>query len=144
SRGVLLVWLLCGLGLPAPAQVLEHLRALAGTRFPVGDPAVTVTNHAGLAIDGPKDIAVADIDGDGNQDFAASDKDGSVTVYFGKGDGTFSAPLYLRTWTTAPRDAQGYSITNYVTNACTSIWTNNWMSNGVPQTNWSAVCVPGT
>ncbi|HMC27556.1 MAG TPA: FG-GAP-like repeat-containing protein, partial [Verrucomicrobiae bacterium] len=145
SRGVLLVSLVFGLGLlPASAQVLDHLRALAGTRFTVGDPSITVTNHSGLALDGPKDIAVADLDGDGNQDFAASDKDGSVTVYFGKGDGTFSAPLYLRTWTTAPRDAHGYSITNYVTNACTSIWTNNWMSNGVPQTNWSAVCVPGT
>ncbi|PYX64731.1 MAG: hypothetical protein DMG78_30310, partial [Acidobacteria bacterium] len=125
------------------AQVLDHLRALTVARLPVGDPSVTVTNAVGQSTDGPKDIAVADLDGDGNQDFAVSDKDGSVTVYFGKGDGTFSTPLHLRTWTNAPHDARGFSITNYVTNICTSVWTNSWMSNGAPQTNWSTVCVPG-
>jgi hypothetical protein len=136
------LWL--GVGLcSANAQVLDHLRALTGTRFPVGDPSVTVSNINGLPTDGPKDIAIADLDGDGKRDFAASDKDGSITVYFGQGDGTFGAPLHLRTWTTAPADPGGFSVTNYVTNYCNWVWTNNWESNGIIQTNWSMACIPG-
>src|SRR6185369_8646822 len=128
---------------PVEAQLLDHVRALGGSRFPVGDPSVTVTNIYGLPQDGPKDVAVADLDGDGSLDFAASDKDGSVTVYFGQGNGKFDPPLHLRTWTTAPRDWTGYSVTTYVTNTCTSVWTNLWVSNGVTQTTWTWDCVPG-
>src|ERR1043165_1980885 len=128
---------------PVEAQLLDHVRALGGSRFPVGDPFVTVTNIVGLPQDGPKDVAVADLDGDGNLDFAASDKDGSVTVYFGQGNGKFDPPLYLRTWTTAPHDWAGYSVTTYITNTCTSVWTNLWVSNGVTQTTWTWDCVPG-
>jgi hypothetical protein len=79
---------------PAHGQLLGHLRALGGTRYPVGDPTLTVTNAFGREEDGPKDIAVADLDGDGKADFAAANKDGSVTVYFGTGDGRFGAPTH--------------------------------------------------
>ena len=95
--------LLCG-GPPARAQLFENLRALGGQRLPVGDPSVTSTNLNGDTVDGPKDIAVADLDGDGTPDLAASDKDGSVTLYFGVGDGTFAGAQHLRTWTTVPGD----------------------------------------
>src|SRR5688572_6792720 len=105
--------------LSVQAQLLDHLRALAETRYPVGDPSVIITNTYGALFDGPKDIAVADLDGDGNRDIAASDKDGSVTIFYGSGDATFGSALYLRTWTNAPRDAAGFSITNYFTNSCT-------------------------
>ena len=142
-RLFLLVCVALGSGLSASAQFLDHLRALSVARFPIGDPAVTVSNIYGLPQDGPKDIAVADLDGDGTADFAGSDKDGSITVYFGNGDGTFTAPLYLRTWTTAPADLRGFVATNYTTN-CTQVYTNYWESNGVTQTNWAWVCLPGS
>jgi len=141
SRFLLLSALAALSDLSASAQVLEHARALGDTRFPVGDPAVTITNMFGGAEDGPKDVAIADLDNDGHLDFAASDKDGSVTVYFGKGDGKFSVPLHLRTWVGSPRDAAGYSVTNYTTNTCVSVWTNIW-GNGNP-TNWGWTCIPG-
>ena len=127
---------------PASAQLFDNLRALS-SRLRVGDPAVTVTNVSGQSLEGPKDIAVADLDGDGRQDFAAAGKDGSATVYFGGGDGTFSTPLNLRTWTNAPADSNGLLLTLYVTNLCTSTWTNSWMDNGTNNTNWAWVCVPG-
>ena len=127
----------------ATTQLFDHLRALADTRYPVGDPAVTVTNRAGESLEGPKDIAVADLDGDGKQDFAAANKDGSVTVYFGAGDGTFSVPLHLRTWINAPTDATGLFLTVYATNSCTSVWTNSWTDHGTNNTNWAWVCLPG-
>src|SRR5881392_4199374 len=73
----------------ASAQLFDNLRALAGTRYSVGDPTLTATNNNGEEIEGPKDIAVADLDGDGKPDFAASNKDGSVTLRYGVGDGTF-------------------------------------------------------
>ena len=128
---------------PATTQLFDHLRALTVARLPVGDPAVMVTNLYGQSLEGPKDIAVADLDGDGRQDFAAANKDGSVTVYFGAGDGTFSAPLHLRTWTNAPADAHGLFVSSYYTNSCVSVWTNSWLDHGTNNTNWAWVCVPG-
>ena len=104
-------------GWSAEAQLFENLRALGGQRLPVGDPSVTSTNLNGVAVDGPKDIAVADLDGDGTPDLAASDKDGSVTLYFGVGDGTFAGAQHLRTWTTVPADLQTLYFTNYYTNS---------------------------
>src|SRR5947208_2281699 len=100
--GILLGFTLLGGDLAsAQSPLFDHLRAFAQGRLPVGDPASVVTNNYGGDLDGPKDVAVADLDGDGHQDFAAAGKDGSITVYFGLGDGSFDAPLYLRTWTTA-------------------------------------------
>jgi hypothetical protein len=131
-------------GMPAHSQLLDHLRALSGTRYPVGDPSVTVTNRFGDPEDGPKDIAVADLDGDGKADFAASNKDGSVTVYFGLGDGTFASALHLRTWTNAPADANGIVLTELHTNTCMLVLTNSWEQGGTNNTNWTWVCVPGT
>ncbi len=127
----------------AQAQILDHLRALSFGRYPVGDPAITLTNGVGGEIEGPKDIAVADLDGDGKPDFAASNKDGSVTVYFGRGDGNFDPPLHLRTWAEVPADLHGTFVTNYVTNSCIYVLTNSWDDHGVLNTNWTTVCVPG-
>ena len=72
----------------ATAQVLSHLQALV-QRLPVGNPVVA------SATDGPKGIACADLDQDGTNDLAIANTDGSVTVYFAKGDGSFSLPLHL-------------------------------------------------
>src|SRR5436189_4335432 len=85
---------------PASAQLFDNLRSLAGTRYSVGDPALSPTNSAGDEVEGPKDIAVADLDGDGKSDFAASNKDGSVTVRYGIGDGTFGPSQHLHTYVT--------------------------------------------
>src|SRR5215207_2991634 len=63
---------------PAHGQLFDNLRALGGLRLSVGDPQITLTNRLGDILDGPKDIAAADLDGDGNADLVASDKDGSV------------------------------------------------------------------
>src|SRR5258706_10760728 len=128
---------------PAHAQLFDHLRALSAARYPVGDPSVTATNVQGSEVEGPKDIAVADLDDDGKPDFAASNKDGSVTVYFGRGDGTFNPPLHLRTWADVPADLHGISVTNYVTNSCLYVSTNSWTDHGSINTNWTTVCVPG-
>jgi len=130
-------------GLFARAQLLDHLEMLGGSRYPVGDPSVTVTNIHGQDVEGPKDIAVADLDGDGKADFAAASKDGSVTLYFGAGDGTFSPPSHLRTWMNAPADQGGLFFTRYVTNTCIQGWTNSWIDHGTNNTNWTWVCVPG-
>jgi hypothetical protein len=130
------------LGRAATTQLFDHLRALTVARYPVGDPAVSVANIFGSSVEGPKDIAVADLDGDGKQDFAAANKDGSVTVYFGAGDGSFGPRLNLRTWTNAPADAQGLFITSYFTNTCTSVWTNSWIDHGTNNTNWAWICLP--
>ena len=43
------------------AQLFENLRALGGTRYPVGDPSLMLTNLSGDELTGPKDVAVADL-----------------------------------------------------------------------------------
>jgi len=43
------------------SQLFENLQSLAGLRYPVGDPALTSTNSSGDEIEGPKDIAVAEL-----------------------------------------------------------------------------------
>ncbi len=103
-------------GLFAHAQLFENLKALGGSRYPVGDPSVNVTNIFGESVEGPKDVAVADLDGDGLPDLAASNKDGSVTVRFGLGDGKFGDADHLRTWQTVPLDLQSFYFTNLFTN----------------------------
>ncbi len=117
-RAVLAVLLLTagfGAGI-ARAQLFDNLRALGGLRYSVGDPNLTLTNEVGAVIDGPKDVAAADLDGDGNADLVASDKDGSVTVGFGLGDGTFGPARILRAWVGAPLDAGRFAITNVTSN----------------------------
>src|SRR6478672_6931960 len=97
ARSLILVTaLVLWTGQTAEAQLLEHLEAITlGTRLPVGDPAISPTN----GLDGPKDIVVADFDGDGKPDLAVSNKDGSVTIYYGKGDSKFDGPVHLHTGT---------------------------------------------
>jgi hypothetical protein len=63
------------------------------TRLHAGDPDITATT----SVDGPKDIVVADLNGDGLADIALSNVDGTVTVYFSLGDGHFTEPLHLHT-----------------------------------------------
>ena len=101
---------------PASAQLFDNLRALGGTRYAVGDPALVVTNLYGQRVDGPKDVAVGDLDNDGYQDFAAANKDGTVTVRFNNRDGTFGLPLHLHTVTNGPSDLRCFYTTNYFTN----------------------------
>ena len=101
---------------PARAQLFDNLRALGGTRYPVGDPALVVTNLQGERVTGPKDIAVSDLDGDGRADFAAANKDGTVTVRFNTGEGAFGPPLHLHTVTNGPLDLHPFYFTNYYTN----------------------------
>jgi len=131
---------------PGSSQLFENLQSLAGLRYPVGDPALISTNVYGAEIEGPKDIAVADLDGDGKPDFAASNKDGSVTVRYGVGDGTFSAAQHLRTFVTTPTDAGTRYLTNTYTNVvCNYVLTNVVSTNfasGVPLlwTNAQWVC----
>ncbi len=76
----------------ARGQLFDNLKAF-GNRLSVGDPSVGSLQRA----DGPKGIAVADLDGDGRPDIAVSDLDGTITVYFGETGGKFSPPLYLHT-----------------------------------------------
>lgn len=124
----------------APAQLFDNLRSLAGPRYAVGDPALSSTNGSGSEIEGPKDIAVDDLDGDGKPDFAASNKDGSVTLRYGVGDGTFSEPQHLHTFVTAPSDANTLYFTNYYTNViCQYVWTNGLATNFAvsPPTVWT-------
>ncbi|PYJ02743.1 MAG: hypothetical protein DME25_15400 [Verrucomicrobia bacterium] len=97
--GGLLLWLTLSAGPEVSAAdtfLFDNLRALS-SRLPVGDPSLTPTNSNGQILDGPKDIAVADLDGDGLADFAVANKDGSVTVYFGLGGAQFSPPTHLHT-----------------------------------------------
>src|SRR5437870_13865398 len=89
-------------GVPLQAQLFENLRALGGSRYSVGDPALVSTNLEGSPVDGPKDVAVADLDNDGHLDLIASDKEVTVTVRYGDGAGAFGDPTYLRTWVTTP------------------------------------------
>jgi hypothetical protein len=100
-------------------------------------------------VEGPKDIAVADLDADGKPDFAASDKEGSLTLRFGVGDGTFGEPLYLRTYTNTPADLKNFYFTNYSTNlVCNYVQTNvvvtNFFTSPAPpviRTNLQWVCM---
>jgi hypothetical protein len=80
----------------ADTLLFDNLRAF-GTRLDVGDPALSPTNAGGRIIDGPKDIAVADLDGNSRPDLAVANKDGSVTVYYGLGGGEFGPPTHLHT-----------------------------------------------
>lgn len=98
------------------AQLFDNLRVLGGTRYAVGDPAVTTTNRFGEVLEGPKEIAVADLDGDDVPDLAVSNKDGSVTLRYGDGDGSFGPAEHLRTWVTAPLDLHAFYFTNVYTN----------------------------
>ncbi len=116
-NGLVLIVATLGFGLGyGHAQLFDNLRALAGSRYPVGDPQLTVTNLHGEPVVGPKDIAVADLDGDGKPDFAVANKDGTVTVYFGVGDGTFSDERHLRTRQELPLDLQRFWFINIYTN----------------------------
>src|SRR3954468_21099649 len=76
----------------ANAQLFSNLQAL-GTRLKAGDPAVLATPSP----EGPKGIATADFDGDNHPDLAICNTDGTITVYFGSGNGQFSAPTHLQT-----------------------------------------------
>src|SRR5437667_2311444 len=97
ARGLVLAGLAAALNVGAADTLLfDNLRGFS-TRLPVGDPALAPTNSGGQILDGPKDIAVADLDGDGLPDFAVANKDGSVTVYFGLGNAQFSPPIHLHT-----------------------------------------------
>src|SRR6266542_1497398 len=98
------------------AQLFDNHRALAGSRYPVGDPLVAITNLHGEPVQGPKDIAVADLDGDGKPDFAVANKDGTVTLYFGVGDGTFTDETHLRTRLDLPLDLRLFWLTSIYTN----------------------------
>ncbi|MDB6030356.1 MAG: hypothetical protein JWM16_694 [Verrucomicrobiales bacterium] len=90
---------------PGFAQLFENLKAF-GNRLPVGYPAVTNLNRN----DGPKGIAVADLDNDNHPDIAVAGQDGSVTIYFGQPAGKFSAPLYLQT---GARELRGIVCADY-------------------------------
>ena len=85
-----LVLLLCVA--PASGQLFTNLQAY-GNRLVVGDPAVKATN----SLDGPKGIATADFSGDGKDDLAVANTDGTVTLYYGLGQGKFTAPRHLQT-----------------------------------------------
>ena len=100
---------------PVSAQLFDNLKALGGARYPVGDPSVTATNLNGEVLDGPKDVAARDLDGDGKPDLIASDKDGSVTIRYGIGDGSFGEAVYLRAWTDVAPDARVFGFTNVET-----------------------------
>src|SRR5688500_7239995 len=76
----------------ASAQLFDNLHALS-SRLKAGDPNVLATN----SIDGPKGIAVADLNGDTKPDLALANTDGTVTLYFGAGDGGFGPPTHLQT-----------------------------------------------
>jgi FG-GAP-like repeat len=80
----------------AATLLFDNLAAFS-TRLPVGDPVLALTNAFGQILDGPKDIAVADLNGDNRPDFAVANKDGTVTVYFGLGAARFGSPLHLPT-----------------------------------------------
>src|SRR5437660_11171452 len=93
-RNYLVIAFLAAISLPqeVPGQLFDNLKAF-GNRLSVGDPNVSNINQN----DGPKGIAVGDLDGDGRPDIAVADLDGTITVYFGEAQGKFSAPNYLHT-----------------------------------------------
>ncbi|HEY0456771.1 MAG TPA: hypothetical protein VGE41_10380, partial [Verrucomicrobiae bacterium] len=59
----------------ATTHIFENLQKF-GLRLVVGDPDLTPANTT----DGPKDIAVADLNGDNHSDLVVANKDGSVTL----------------------------------------------------------------
>ncbi|MGH9360992.1 MAG: FG-GAP repeat domain-containing protein, partial [Thermoanaerobaculia bacterium] len=79
------------------AQLFDHLKAFGG-RLELGDPELRTSG-----VEGPKDVAAGDLDGDGDPDLAASNLDGTVTVYFNGGRGEFKDPIHLRTGTLSLR-----------------------------------------
>jgi hypothetical protein len=87
--GLIVYALLSG---PASGQLFDNLQALS-SRLRAGDPSVAATN----SIDGPKGMAVADLNGDGKPDLALANTDGTVTLYFGAGDGSFGPATHLQT-----------------------------------------------
>lgn len=132
SSAVLALALLCT-ARPAAAQLFDNLRALGGTRYAVGDPSLMLTNASGERVQGPKDIAVADFDGDAFADFAVANKDGTVTLRFAEGDGTFGPALHLSTFSNAPTDLRTLYFTNYYTNVfCNYVLTNYAVTNFPP------------
>ena len=117
TRGIFsVVAAYCLMGVVGQAQLFDNLRVLGGSRYAVGDPSVTTTNRFGEVLEGPKEIAVADLDGDGVPDLAVSNKDGSVTLRYGDGEGKFGPAEHLRTWVTAPLDLHAFYFTNVYTN----------------------------
>jgi hypothetical protein len=78
----------------APAQLFENLEAFGG-RLDVGDPEVA-TGWESDSREGPKGLAIGDLDGNGAPDLAASNLDGTVTVYWNRG-GKLEDPVHLQT-----------------------------------------------
>src|SRR5688500_20080720 len=75
-----------------PAQLFQNLSRLV-IQLPAGDPATPAFDGR----EGPKGIAVGDLDDDNNADLAMANKDGTLTVYFGKGGAKFHPPVHVRT-----------------------------------------------
>ncbi len=93
----------------AATFLFENLSAIS-VRLDAGDPSLSPTGSNGQIIDGPKDIAVADLNGDGLPDLAAPNKDGSITVYFGVGNARFGPPTHLATMGT---ELRGIAIADF-------------------------------
>ena len=75
----------------AGAQLLSNLEAF-GSSVSLMDPSADPWSRSE---DGPKEIAMADFDGDGLPDLAASKVMGRVAVVFGEGGKAFTQPLFL-------------------------------------------------
>ena len=64
-----------------------------GLNTPVQLP---VTLTGGSFASEAKEVAVSDFNGDGKLDIAAINSSGGITILYGKGDGTFQAPVYVQ------------------------------------------------